>query len=704
MDLSILNEQQKEAVECLSGPLLVLAGAGSGKTKVLTYRIANLIYHGVDPRNILAITFTNKAAGEMRDRVIKLIGEEAYKMQLSTFHAFGLKLIRENNEFFHLSNNFSIYDPDDSLSLIKKIMKSLNLSTDFYNAKSIRNIISNCKNELVSPQELNKTEKDENIIKVYSKYNEELILNNAVDFDDLLLLPTILFQNKDILNKYQEKYKYILIDEYQDTNEAQYKLTKMLAKKYQNLCVVGDNDQAIYGFRGANYKNILNFENDYKLAKKIVLDTNYRSTKNILDCANSVIKNNRLRQEKNLKSIKAIGDKTIYYRAMDDDDELSFVSEEIQRLHKDLKVDYKDMIVLYRTNAQSKNFELTFHREGIPAKVVGTLGFYERKEIKDALAYLRLINNTDDSMSLLRVINTPKRGIGEKTVENLINKSNDLGITFYDAIDSGKCLDFKKQIEYLRSLTEKITISEMIDAVLDTTGLRAELVKENTDEAKGRLENLEEFKSDAVKFEQRTGLTSLSEFLYNESLMSDSTENDPQTDSVTLMTVHHVKGLEYPYVFITGLEEGIFPHMMSLEEGNVEEERRLMYVAITRAEKQLYITNSITRLLYGRVNNNQPSRFISEINDDLLDKRISKKQKVNSEYFNYDIPKRPKIDIDKTEDSSEDLDLKVGDNVVSDKFGIGKVLQVEKTVVKVAFSLPYGIRILVKNGKFLHKM
>ena len=601
MNLEELNDKQKEAVEYNDGPLLIIAGAGAGKTKTLTTKIAYLIEEeNVSPYSILAITFTNKAAKEMKDRIYRTIGEEAKKLQVSTFHSFGLKLIRENVSVLGYDRNFVIMDSDDSLTVVKKILKDLNYDPKVYNAKAIRNKISSCKNDMISPSAYEKyavSEYEKVVQEVYEKYECKLKRNNSVDFDDLLLLPIKLFrENKEILERYQDYYQYILVDEYQDTNEAQYILTKLLSEKSRHITCVGDDSQSIYSFRGANYKNILNFEKDYKDAKTILLEQNYRSTSTILDAANQVIRNNKMKKEKNLWTARGIGEKIKYYRAYNEKDEADYVARNIKEL-QNKGVELEEIAVLYRTNAQSRVIEEEMLKENIPYKIIGSINFYSRKEIKDLLAYLRLIHNSKDNVSLLRVINTPKRGIGLKSIENITEKADQEGISLYEAISSGKELDFKNMIEKLKEIATDLTLTELIDKVLDASGLKRELEAEKTLEAEIRLENLEEFKSITKEFEEREGLVSLEEFLLETSLVSDVEEyrNDP--NRVSLMTVHSVKGLEFEHVFVIGLEEGIFPHMNSLMEAyEVEEERRLMYVAITRAKDDLHLINARRRI------------------------------------------------------------------------------------------------------------
>ena len=699
MNLDLLNKEQKDAVTYLNGPLLVLAGAGSGKTKVLTSRIAYLIEKGVNPRNILAITFTNKAAAEMKERVTKLVGGEAGNMQISTFHSFGLKLIRYNNEYLGLDNNFAIFDTEDSLTAIKRVLKRLNIDTEKYSPKTFRNKISSLKNDLIDADSYNRyamSDFDKLVIPVYKEYEKELRENNAVDFDDLLILPIKLFkENKDLLKKYQDLYKYILIDEYQDTNEAQYIFTKMLAKKYQNICVVGDSDQAIYGFRGANFKNILNFEKDYPLCKTIILKTNYRSTKNILNAANSVIKHNIERKEKDLESIKGDGEKVTYYRARNGKDEVNYVTDKILELEKK-NISLDDIVILYRTNAQSRVFEDELLKKNIPYRIIGAVNFYARREIKDLMAYLKVINNPRDAISLLRAINTPKRGIGNRTIDDLVYKSNELGISLFDAIDSGKALSFKNIILDLQDAANHLSLTELIEEVLDKSGLREELLKENSVEAETRLENLEEFKSISKAFEDKYGLISLPDFLYEVSLISDNTEVTDSENRVSLMTVHAVKGLEFDYVFLTGMEEGLFPHAISLESNSeIEEERRLCYVAITRAKEKLYITNARGRVLYGKDIAYPVSRFINEIDEETLD--------IQNKEENSFINNKNKVKKVFASDNS-DKEFSEGEFIYHDNFGAGKIITIEKSVMKIAFKMPYGIKTLMKNHPSIHKI
>ena len=698
MNIESLNNKQKEAVINTDGPMLILAGAGSGKTKVLTTKIAYLIEEkGIDPYNILAITFTNKAANEMKERVKNMLDIDTNIIQISTFHSFGLSIIKRHYEKLGFKSNFTIIDSDDSLSTVKRILKDMNLDPKFFNPKTIRNKISSAKNELMTPVELDKftnNEIDEVTVKVYTEYQNKLKVNNSLDFDDLLMLPIVLFnENKEVLKYYQERFKYILIDEYQDTNHVQYILTKMLSAKYKNICVVGDPDQSIYGFRGSNYKNILNFEKDYKNTKVILLEQNYRSTKNILGAANDIIKNNKNRKEKELWTDNDLGDKIKYKRCDDEKDEAHFVVSNVKKLMND-GCPLEEIAVLYRTNAQSRNIEEAFLRENIPYKVVGSFYFYNRKEIKDLISYLKLIYNPSDDISLNRIINVPKRGIGLKTMENLTTKANILNESLFNTIDSGKELEFKKLILEFQQMSEELSLTELVDLVLDKTGIRKELELEDTIESQGRLENLEEFKSITKSFEDREGIISLSEFLDEISLVSDKEEYKNRTDVVTLMTVHSAKGLEFNNVFIIGLEEGVFPHTMSLCDNNeIEEERRLCYVAVTRAKQNLTILNTKRRLLYGQDSYNPPSRFIGEIDNEYLDKEEIK-QNLNNNYNK----------IFKSSNINKYEEYTPGEKVTHDKYGEGVIITVEPSILTIAFAHPHGLIKIVKGHKSLKKI
>lgn len=697
MNLDYLNDKQKEAVLAKDGPLLILAGAGSGKTSVLTTKIAYLIKEkGVNPKNIVAITFTNKAAKEMKSRVISMIGNVGYDIQISTFHSFGLRIIKENCEKLGYEKNFTIIDSDDSLTLIKKILKEMNIDTSRCNPKFIKNQISSCKNEMVTPEKYQKLVNDEVsdiTYKVYKKYQESLLRNNSLDFDDLLVKPIELFMKYPaVLKQYQELFKYIFIDEYQDTNEAQYLLSKMISAKSKNICVVGDDSQSIYSWRGANFRNILNFEKDYKDAKVILLEQNYRSTKTILNAANSVIKNNIKKKDKNLWTDNETGEKIKYVRAIDEKEEASFVTREIKSL-KEQGAMLDEIAVLYRTNAQSRTIEEGFLNSNIPYRVVGAFAFYSRKEIKDLLAYLKLIYNTRDDISLLRIINYPKRGIGTKTIDNLSMDAILNNTSIFDSINKGKELEFKKLILSMKEESNNLSLTETIDMVLDRSGIKADLESEHTLEADIRLENLQEFKSITKTFEEESGIASLEDFLNEISLVSDVNEQkDDTTAKVTLMTIHAVKGLEFKYVFVIGMEENIFPHVNCIEQQDgLEEERRLCYVAITRAKKRLYLLNTLKRTLFGKTSVNMPSRFISEIDEEYIDMPEKRTVIVNQ--------KR----IDKSKMFNEDNGLKAGDNVIHETYGPGVVVNVDKSIATIAFK-GQGIKKLMKNHKSIKKV
>ena len=687
-----LNKEQKEAVLHVDGPCLVLAGAGSGKTKVLTTRIANLINNGVYSGNILAITFTNKAAKEMRDR-INLVVDENYAF-VGTFHSFGLKVIRENVEKLGLSKNFTIMDSDDVNSIIKKVMKDLDLNVKEYSPSYIKNKISFIKNEMLSDSEIEKflvSPIDKMAIKVYHEYERVLEKNNAIDFDDLLKLPVKLFTlNKDILLKYQEKFKYILIDEYQDTNEVQYKLVKMLASKYRNLFVVGDVNQCIYGFRWSNYKNILNFEKDYLDAKSITLNQNYRSTNTILNAANSVIKNNIERKEVNLYSNLGEGLKIKYFRGNDEKDEVHSVIEEIKKLLNE-GYKYSDIAILYRTNAQSRNVEDGILKLNWPYKVVGSYYFYKRKEIKDLLCYLRLISNTKDDISLKRIINVPKRGIGNKSIEEIEIVARAENKSMFEVLSKSKELEFKKLIEDLIVDAKNMDLTELIDTVLEKSGMKAELENEKSLEAEIRLENLMEFKSITEGYQNETGTVNLEDFLEDISIVADTADHKDDDNVLTLMTMHSAKGLEFKVVFLIGMEEGIMPHSMSLNDGKeLEEERRLCYVAITRAKEKLYISNAKKRMLFGKTNVFPPSRFISEIDSNLIEKEETQSK---MPIFN------------KNKYYKEDNTLfNHGDIVMHLLFGKGVVIDSDEKFVTIAFDKRFGIKKVLTNYQGLKKI
>ena len=626
-----LNPAQKQAVEHTDGPLLIMAGAGSGKTKVLTCKIAALLEKGISPYNILAITFTNKAATEMRDRVDRMIGEKAKFVWLSTFHAFCARFLRYEIEALGIyKKNFTIYDTSDTQTLIKNCLKELNLDEKQYSPYAVLSVISNAKNAMQSPNDFASQATDffgRKVAEIYEKYQAHLIENNALDFDDLLLLSVqILNEQPMILAKYQDRFQYILVDEYQDTNGAQYQLTKLLAGKYRNLCVVGDADQSIYGWRGADIRNIMDFEKDYPEATTIKLEQNYRSTKTILQAANDVIEHNIERKPKKLWTNNPEGEKIIHYTASTAQDEAQFIAKEAAKLKSNDKIDYGDMAVLYRTNAQSRILEEGFMRSGIPYTMVGGLKFYDRKEIKDILAYLRVIYNPEDTVSLMRIINVPKRSLGNVTMNKLSEFANMYGMTLFDAVSAPETAPIStKAKQSLANFAEFIlnmvnyntnhSVHDLIQEVMDKSGYIADLEKEKTIENQTRLDNIKELLSVARDFEKTSDdEPNLENFLSTVSLVSDIDNADMEDDRVTLMTMHSAKGLEFPVVFLAGMEEGLFPHSRTLmNETEIEEERRTCYVGITRAERKLYLTNAQSRMMYGRPVQYEPSRFLEEI-------------------------------------------------------------------------------------------
>lgn len=690
-----LNNEQKKAATFKDGPCLVIAGAGSGKTKVLTTRIANLIENGVKPYNILAITFTNKAAGEMRERVNNIIN--AHDAFIGTFHSFGLKIIRENSALFNLTSAFTLIDTEDQTSIIKKIMKDINITDKMISPAFIKSKISFIKNNMLSDSEIANfliSENEKIAVKIYYEYEKILKRNNTLDFDDLLKKPVELFNsNKEVLEKYQDKFKYILIDEYQDTNEVQYKLVKLLSKKYLNLFVVGDPSQSIYAFRGANYQNILNFEKDFKGCTVIKLPQNYRSTQTILDAANEVISHNKQRKDLDLFSDLGQGVKIKYIRTFNDSMENKRVVDEIQKLYEE-GYNRKDMAIFYRTNAQSRSIEDALVKANIPYKVFGSFYFYKRKEIKDLLAYLKLIANPSDDVSLERVINEPKRKIGDKTIENLREKARSLNISMFEAIDSGKELEFKNLILNLIEISKDTSITGLIDKTLELSKMKETYENDKSLESDIRLENLMEFRSVSETYEKETGNVNLSDFLMEVSLVSDAAEYSADADAVTLMTVHSAKGLEFKVVFIIGLEENIMPISKALyDDEELEEERRLMYVAITRAKEKLYLLNAGRRMLYGNMQMNPPSRFISEISDNLLDKEETK----NEMHL-------LKTKLLYSDDNTSGEEFKNGDIVTNLTFGKGVVVSVDDKFITIAFHQRFGVKKFLKNYKGIRKV
>lgn len=635
-----LNKEQLDAVQTINGPMLILAGAGSGKTKVLTCRIAHLLQQGVRPYRILAITFTNKAAAEMRERVDRMAGAAARDVWLFTFHAFCARLLLYELENLNgYANNFAIYDTSDSKNLIKQVLKEMNLDEKRFPLPAIISHISNAKNALLLPDAYAREASgyyEQQVAKIYDAYQKKLQANNAVDFDDLLLLALRLLQeNPAVREKYQRKFDYLMVDEYQDTNHAQYLLTKLLAAGHRNICVVGDADQSIYGWRGADIQNILDFEKDYPDAKLVKLEQNYRSTQVILDAANAVIDNNSGRKPKNLWTANGNGSEIIYYQANDERDEARYVIENMQKLQMNEGAKLGDMAVLYRTNAQSRVFEEMLIKSGIAYTMVGGTKFYERKEIKDALAYLRLLYNPHDSLSLLRIINVPRRGIGDATLARLQEYANSSGQSLFEVVTNatdvpGLASRFANKLDELSGLlfelmgeAADVPVKQLLDDVLLKTGYLEELQSSKDPQDESRVENLKEMLSVteefAVKCERNGEEPTLENFLADVALVADIDDAELGEEAVTLMTLHSAKGLEFPNVFLVGMEEGIFPHSRTLmDENEIEEERRLCYVGITRAEKHLFLSNARTRTIYGRTQYYTPSRFLQEVPRNLV--------------------------------------------------------------------------------------
>ena len=711
-----LNSQQKKAVEAINGPVLLLAGAGSGKTKVLTHRIANLLESGVSPWSILAITFTNKAAKEMRERVERLVGARGNDIWISTFHAMCVRILRKDIEHLGYSRQFTILDSGDQLNLVKQIMRDLNIDTKKIEPKAVLAAISNAKNELKTPAIYGKTAADyfqSKVITVFEKYQARLATNNSLDFDDLIMKTVELFQKApEVLNYYQKKFLYIHIDEYQDTNRSQYMLATMLADLHKNICVVGDTDQSIYRWRGADISNILNFEEDYPKATVIMLEQNYRSTKNILAAANAVIENNRLRKEKNLWTENATGEKITIYQAYQEHDEVYFIAELIQEAVEKGK-QYSDHAILYRTNAQSRVIEEIFIKSNIPYQMIGGTKFYERKEIKDILAYLRLVANPDDDLSLRRIINVPKRGVGQATLDKLAEYAVEQEISIFSALGvidfiglSGRAInkvsEFAELLTQLNKRAEELGITELTELILQKTGYIEELQNEKSIESESRIENIKEFLSVTREFEENNEFITLQDFLTDVALVSDIDQmtDGEQSSGVTMMTLHSAKGLEFPIVFLVGLEEGIFPHNRSLmEEMEMEEERRLAYVGITRAEEELYLTYASSRMLYGRSQMNAPSRFINEIPEELTN-NLGKVQKT------YGIQQKKVVfAADRT---AADQAWQLGDKARHSKWGIGTVVSLKNAnddlELQIAFDSPIGIKKLLARFAPIEKV
>jgi len=696
-----LNDRQREAVLHTEGPLLILAGAGSGKTRVVTHKIAYLIEEkGVFPGNILAITFTNKAANEMKERVAKLLSTMVEDMWIGTFHSVCVRILRRDIDKIGYNRSFTIYDRDDQITLIRECIKERNLNKDMYKESAILSHISNLKDNMVDPNTyINHNYSDfylRNVGELYLLYEEKLKQYNALDFDDLIIKAVELLKTYPrVLDYYQRKFQYIFVDEYQDTNKIQYELVRLLSDRHKNICVVGDPDQSIYSWRNADISNILDFEKDFENATTIILEQNYRSTKNILRVANNVIKNNFDRKEKNLWTDNGEGEPIVYKELDNSEDEAIFVAGKISEL-MNKGYNLSDFAILYRTNAQSRSFEEIFVRNNIPYKIVGGVKFYDRKEVKDILAYLKVLDNPADNISLKRIINVPKRGIGNATVEKLEEIASDMGISIYEVLLDLDQVDglssrvknnlkpFIHMMNRLMALKEIMGIKDFIEEVINTTGYLSDLERENSIEAQTRIENIKELISVAIDFEVRTGESSLEEFLATIALLSDIDKTTDETNVVTLMTVHSAKGLEFPVVFLVGMEEGLFPISRALDnEADLEEERRLCYVAITRAEKLLFITNAKIRTIYGNVNYTLPSRFINEMGDAIerSEKEAYKKKLLHIKDFTKKeddvIDIKPFFRRAKPSIRNENLEVNLGDKVKHKTFGIGTVVQIK---------------------------
>ncbi|WP_175986599.1 DNA helicase PcrA [Bacillus sp. Marseille-Q1617] len=728
--LNGMNPQQAEAVKATEGPLLIMAGAGSGKTRVLTHRIAYLMVEkGVNPYNILAITFTNKAAREMKDRINNILGGASENIWISTFHSMCVRILRRDIDRIGMNRNFTILDSTDQQSVIKSILKDKNIDPKKFDARSILGSISSAKNELTTPEEFSKTAGgyyDQVVSDVYTEYQKRLRKNQALDFDDLIMTTIQLFQRvPEVLEFYQRKFQYIHVDEYQDTNRAQYMLVKLLASRFQNLCVVGDSDQSIYRWRGADIANILSFEKDYPRANVILLEQNYRSTKRILQAANEVIQKNSNRKPKNLWTENHEGEKISYYRADSEQTEAQFVTGKIKEMVDSGKRKYSDFAILYRTNAQSRVMEEVLLKSNIEYSIVGGIKFYDRKEIKDILAYLRLIANPDDDISLQRVINVPKRGVGATSIDKIARYSQDHDISMFSALEEADfiglspkitkaVIEFKEMIKGYTGMQEYLSVTELVEEILEKSGYTDMLKAEKSIESQSRLENLDEFLSVTKSFEQSNDDKSLVAFLTDLALVADIDkldEDDQPKESVILMTLHAAKGLEFPVVFLMGMEEGVFPHSRSLmEEDEMEEERRLAYVGITRAEEELYMTNAQMRTLFGQTKMNPVSRFISEIPADLLDDVMaeSKSKGPFSSPFgrpagngpSRPAPRKPvtRPVVQKTT-GGESVSWQVGDKASHKKWGTGTVVSVkgsgDSVELDIAFPSPTGIKRLL---------
>ena len=701
-----LNDEQREAVLHTEGPLLILAGAGSGKTRVLTHRIAYLINEkGVYPSEILAFTFTNKAAKEMKERIARLVGEESRDMWVGTFHSTCVRILRRDIEKLGFDKNFIIFDSDDQQRVLKDCLKELNLNEKNYPPRSVQEMIGKAKDELIEPQTYSKMYANDyrlsKVAAVYELYQKKLRQNNALDFDDIIVFTIKLFlDNPPVLDYYQRKFRYVLVDEYQDTNTAQYSLISLLAQGYRNLCVVGDDDQSIYGWRGANIRNILDFEKEFKGCRVVKLEQNYRSTQVILDAANHVIKNNVGRKNKKLWTEKSGGKGIVAYEGDNEHEEARFVADEIKRMKLYENRQYKDMAILYRINAQSRVLEDMLLRENIPYTIFAGLSFYKRKEIKDITAYLRVIHNPSNNIDLKRIINVPKRGIGDTTVEKAEDLANKRGCSIFAIISSASEIpelqraaprleSFVSLINRLQAMSGSIQVSDLIHEIIEQTGIIRELEGEATAEAESRTENIKEFISLALEYEKREDANGLAGFLEGITLVSDVDSMDEEKDSVILMTLHSAKGLEFPVVFLVGLEEGIFPGFRSAaDENELEEERRLCYVGITRAKEKLYLTHTYCRTLFGNTSYNKVSRFVGEIPRELFEGTPVKQGGYeNITRWNGNAPKNPAVSVTAPVFPAAvpaarpvpavQGSFRVGDRVEHKKFGKGVITAVE---------------------------
>ena len=698
-----LNEQQREAVFCTEGPLLLLAGAGSGKTRVLTHRIAYLIQEkGVNPYHILAITFTNKAAGEMRERVDNLVGYGAEHIWVNTFHSTCVRILRRHIDKLGYDNHFTIYDTEDQKTVIREVMKRLKLDKKQYAERALLNQISKAKDELVTPSEYEMRAagnfRETQVAKVYTEYQKQLRENNALDFDDLLFKTVELFQfHPDILEYYQDRFQYIMVDEYQDTNTVQFQFVSMLARKHRNLCVVGDDDQSIYKFRGANIYNILNFEKVFEEATVIKLEQNYRSTKNILNAANEVIRNNKGRKDKRLWTENEEGDLVVFHQYETEYEEANQVLHEIEKLSQD-GIAYKQMAILYRTNAQSRVFEEKFLLKNIPYRIVGGVNFYSRKEIKDILAYLKAVDNGQDDLAVKRIINVPKRGIGAASIVKISDYAMQKEISFLDACyeameipglgrAASKVQEFSLEIAKFRRLADAGSLTELFHAVTEDTGYLMALKAEDSEEAKARIENIDELLNKVSTYELEADDPTLGELLEEIALVAEVDSLDESDNKVVLMTLHSAKGLEFPYVFLAGMEDGIFPSYMTIiseDKDDMEEERRLCYVGITRAKKKLYLSAAKHRMMHGRTQFNKVSRFIEEIPEELLevDQRMNFKEK-NPEKSIFAVNRKKTFQKPYQQTKQQftvvnggKLDYQEGDRVSHMKFGTGTVVEI----------------------------